>query len=315
MINVREDMLRYLQHLDAGGQRITLPNREVHDPEKSKGKVHISSLGMCPLKAALRRNEAPAKYPELEDPLPGLYNMQRGTRTGEFVQEMFLFNHPETKIEVSFDNGLVRGRADVVIGDSVIEVKSPLTKAEPKLNYLFQVMAYGMIGNVPNMYLLILPANSLSFKLWKLVPVGTGYVLMDENEVQWDSPLNTPEILNFDNLRDEIERHWNYLHGHRTAPPVTNFMNNPAGDECWKWGSPKLGIYETIGKAKQYAAGRPIIDVPPSSPQYEEGKRFYVPGQAAVKCPWFCHHNEAQPTFSVGISDEGLIPLLDIGVF
>jgi len=170
------------------------------------------------------------------------------------------------------DSGLmVRGRMDALIWKNgtahIIEIKRREPWAgsksahrnlpEPKLSDCFQVMGYGLITGVQSMNILILNRGDIKgvhwFNLWTLHPVGNGFILENEDGTRWDSPFNTPEHLNFDAVKAEIERQHRYLKfvendarlGIDFSPPISDPANDTVNG--WYCGSKTKPATETKG--------------------------------------------------------------------
>lgn len=278
----------YLHYLDNGGQRFRLPPEEPHDPAKSEGKIHPSSLTKCPLANAKRRTNEPVVIEQTrEEHLRTLHVMQQGVRDAEVIQEAVLW-HASTRhdvaahAELSIEDDYLRGRMDLVVwlGEEchVVEIKRrDGNPAKPKLSDAMQVLAYQVI-TPPTLSLHILLLNRWSnnpeldppgFQVWDFRLVEDGYVLVDEQDTAFDADWNLPDTLNLDQVWAYTTIQLSYLSGELSHAPYLDWLNDGKG-ECFTWeggwsAAPKKYAKRYKGKTERH--------------------EYAVP-----RCPWFCHY-------------------------
>lgn len=228
--DIRKGYHEYLIYVQKNS-RIQLPEH-IHDPQQSIGKVHASALGRCPLASAKKRQQ------EVQMDLSTLHLMQQGMRDAEPLQEAMLWYDPRTQVEFSVERGVFRGRIDILYNGHVIEIKRRdgymKNPPQPKLTDVYQMLAYHYITGITSIHLCLMTRFDLFF--WRLEPRENGFVLLDEQGNEWKNAANKPSYLNFGVLHFEAKRHMEYLEG-RTDDPMPNFLEIPAGAECFHWES------------------------------------------------------------------------------
>lgn len=314
----------YTQYLKEGGNRIHLPEKEAHDPEKAQGLVFPSDLTMCPLAARFKREAALGRFQESENAVASSQTiMNLGNFYEDFLAEALIYTYGEQNVlrHVSAEGFGARGRIDILLTvegqDYLLEVKSsaPFGKAKdphPKKGHVFQVLFYRMIiGDVPTSIVMFnrhAVNGTLPFKVWDIVKkseLWNGYRVLDEDRYILDEAWNTNDLC-YEAVLAEIQRHANYLSGNRSDIPIPDFLNDPAGWQCC-YTTTKPKPYKTERNALQYGE-KPAVQ--------RSGGDWVVPGVIAPRCPWFCHDIPADTELLVSLDDEDrLIPIWEIGVF
>lgn len=271
---IQETYSEYLNYL-ADNPRVEIPYKK-HDAAESEGKVHASSLGRCPLAAALsRKTDAKGKGFDWKT----LHLMQQGVRDAEPLQEAMLWKYPDvTEVELSVERDNLRGRLDILYDGNVIEIKrrdSPDRKVPPYLRLLdlYQTLAYGVILEEEARTLNILLATRFDITLYSLIPDGGGYSVIDHNGRYWSSSYNKPSYINFAVVRGLRDSHLRYMRGETTEDPRPNYLNSDHY-EC--------GHFENDNKPKAYKV--------PFGNETGQTTKF-IP-----TCSWWCHHNGDKPT-------------------
>lgn len=207
----------YLKYLRDGGQRVKLRKpKHRHTPDV----IHPSSLGLCPLKAALR--DAVPPYPELAPDGDVQWRMEFGTRIGELMAEAFIFKYGKrVKTEKLLKRWGLRGYADILLDEkTIIEVKMVRENYAKLQTYqVLQVMAYGYMLGSADMF--IVTANRNAVKTYRLDgDWDTGFKAVDDVT---GIPAGPPFISRMDFL-EELQRHRLYMLGKRDNP-YPDFLN------------------------------------------------------------------------------------------
>jgi len=272
----------YLEHLAGGGKRESVPHHKSR--HSNNDLVYASSLGKCPLAAALRRLCAVEKFPlTREENLKMHHLMNQGIRLAELIQEAFLF-HGDLVEEYFYSEDLgIAGVVDVLFSrpgeGHIIEIKTRNSEYPlPSLSDCYQALAYKYMlsRNSKTKYqayiLTLTPPNvkrknDTPFDLWKLEPSGDGHIVVRHDGELWQSKFNDEERLNLTALKEEIQRHKMYLTGQTLHTPILDPLNDDGGWQCVK----------TIKK--------PV-------------KRKTKPDEAGLikrRCPYLCHTNNLGP--------------------
>lgn len=250
----------YLIHLQNGGDPVQLE----HKPRRHlEGLVHCSALFDCPLKESLSRRNVPAKFPSLlnVNRPTALMRMLQGNKVGEIMQEAMIWGSRQRRDMITWvekfvddeEDLHVQGQMDICIawngGSSfdIVELKHRLPNfkdkfPQPKLGDVFQLLAY-MYANTTdfpdNGYLCIINTPAWAdygdpykaYEVWTLEPKGDGYVLVSEHGHEWANERNTPDFINEETLRKEIEHHLKYMQNPQELPPPVNLANS---EEAWQ---------------------------------------------------------------------------------
>lgn len=271
---IKDTVNEYLIYLERGGKRIVLPEH-IHDETLSKGKIHASALGRCPLAKSIERNRPRVESEESKHSFASLYLMQGGVRDAELYQEAFLWKHPNTaQVEFSIDGFGMRGRMDIYYDGHVIEIKSRhvASKDAPPMMFLgdaYQTLAYGLILNVqPPKTLNTLLRTRFGFTLYTFKPEGNGFTAYDQHGKRWFPDYNRPEFLSYPVVQSLAEKHLKYLQGELTHDPMPNYLNTDGGREC--------GYWKDDDRPKRFK--QPFRD--------QNGKTV----QFIPTCPFWCHH-------------------------
>ena len=297
---LQEAYREYSRYLFDGGTRIILvpPDRS----EVTTTKVYASNLGMCPLAAVLKREQAPMLYPPTEDEETSSFHyMNVGIRLGELLQEAMVWKY-RAGYEITVENDVVKGRMDLLMDDFILEIKTgapfgQASKPTPKLSHGYQLLVYGLITGHEDMAIIMINRhhfNGVPFEVWSLVPDGDGFVFISSNGTRCDEAFNTPETLNFRAVEAEIERQRRYLAHEVSDDPMPDYINADGGWQCFRWVK-KPKTYKTEGNAKRYAGDEYI----PGGPD-----GFYVPGLCKPRCEWFCHA-KADDEVTVYLTEDG----------
>ena len=256
----------YLIHLQNGGDPVQLE----HKPRRHlEGLVHCSALFDCPLKESLSRRNVPAKFPSLlnVNRPTALMRMLQGNKIGEIMQEALQWHANEdwARMErheipihtfsvlneeyTSSDEWKLQGQMDSWVywqgaGHGVVEYKHRLPNfkdkfPQPRLGDVFQLLAYVVIEEAYFNQLTIINTPAWAdygdpykaYESWSLVKRDSGYVLVSEHGHEWANERNTPDFINEETLRKEIERHLQYMQNPQELPPPVNLANN---EEAWQ---------------------------------------------------------------------------------
>jgi len=252
---------KYLLFLRDGGTRPAL-SRHVHNPEHSRGMLHPSSFGKCPLQEAWRREGMERAWEQKPWEREGMYHlMEQGSRVAEVVQEAFLWAYgacetPERDRQISLertswhqdtffideysqhDESLgIRGRIDGLLRLNnefyLLEMKARNPHVGPKLSDAYQLMTY-MLSTGENTGLII-TIHRFSIKFWWLFPNNGGFTIVNEWGDRYDQDWNTPDTLNFDLLQQEISVYRQYVFGGKRLTPIEDPYNHPRGWCCFMW--------------------------------------------------------------------------------
>lgn len=282
----REIVDAYLLHLNKGGEPAQLerkPRRHL------KGLVHASSLFDCPLKEALSRRNIPYTVPEAANEYrpTALMRMLQGNKCAEPFQEALDWYVSEEWEKQNFQYSVMnevyaessdlrlQGQIDSWfqwqdVGHGVIEYKHRLPNykdkfPQPKLGDVFQLFAYRLMEGsyFSNLVIINTPAWAeyddpfKAYEIWDLVPEGQGYVLVSEHDYLWNDEHNTPDFINEETLKNEIERHLKYIKSSEYLVPPIDLADDSNAWQCRR----------TLYKPKGAAAGSMLPN-----------------------CPYFCHH-------------------------
>jgi len=247
-----------------------MPRKDrLHHPDK----VRVSSLGTCPLKAALEKANAPKGVAE-GDPKrnPQLARVLDG---GNYIAPMFqvplmwFAAHNQgyaAGVEVDLTGDLYAGRADAVVyfpdgTAKLIDFKYSMKPrsqepGEPRYSHGLQLLAYASLLGPCEMYLVSIGKSE--FEVWQLRKEGEGYRFYnDSTGLPYKEPAyvksewNKPHILNMDTVEREALRIRGYMQEVAGAitptPPVMDPLNNPEGWECVKLDKKALTVTPSCG--------------------------------------------------------------------
>lgn len=273
--DIRSAYKEYLIYIQEN-PRVRLPEH-IHDPAMSVGKVHASALGRCPKATALKRKV------KVDMDLSTLHLMQQGIRDAEPLQEAMYWYYPiEAQVEYSVEREYFRGRIDILYGDHVIEIKRRdgymKNPPQPKLTDVYQLIAYRYMTGFPSINLCLMTRFDLFF--WQLVEDGNGFKLINEHGEEWKNGYNNSSYLNYSVIVYEGQRHLQYLNEERSDDPMPNFLNIPAGSECFHW--------ESAARPKKYKTshnGETERDAPirPHCPFFADCKGLVVPSDGLLQ--------------------------------
>lgn len=214
---------------------MTLPQRD----HVSSPYVRASSMGLCPLQGAYEKLSVAPDLPRIKENEDTHWLMDHGSYVAEMVQESLMYYamvHTGFAFEPEHpfidDTLQVAGRLDGILDvaefrdglysseSCVIEIKDTEGKkarsvGEPTLRYAYQTLLYMLVTGIKQGA--IVTVSKWTWTVWDLVPVGKGFVIMRNGEpyhsvvknwVNW----NTPEQLNFHEVKKELARQHNYLY-------------------------------------------------------------------------------------------------------
>lgn len=218
-------------------------------------QVWASSLGMCPLAAAVKRRQEEMKFPELlpENQPQGMFRMAIGNHVAEAIQEAMLWYYPENALaEVGISSHEVRGRVDLLYFDFeaktvyIGEIKSRTRESNKymdgvRLRDWFQVFSYeGAIKlKLPGWTVrsFIISASWYGFNTYEMVETATGFAFVDQHGNDY-----VLEGANIFTWKDEQMRQKYYLDNpeHREPPVIFidedgNFEDVEGRWQCASW--------------------------------------------------------------------------------
>jgi len=243
--NAQFEYFKYLQnHGIPEVQSITSNQRG----EDTFEYVWSSSLGWCPLKAALKRKNAPTKFPTTDDP-GSLHRMYAG-KAIEFemvaapMKYYMAKNYPDNELAVSCkvrDEELkISGEIDILVKDDntihIGEVKS-ITYEKLRHKHFFHLYSYMHINKYDNYEArgYIIAVNFTQTEIFELKSVDGGYVFVDSNGSRCRYTWNNPETLNHEKFVEEVTKHHDYLSGIEKRSPIPDPVNVADSFQCIRW--------------------------------------------------------------------------------
>lgn len=271
-VRIHEMYYSYLLAMRNGTERIPLPVT----PHTGKGRhlLYPSSLGKCPLQSRWKREgKAPTWEPKEWEKENSFHLMEQGNRVAEVLQEALVWKmgYPSSE-DREFYNGDggcpplgetvfltpgfvpeatihdeklgVRGRIDGLIVDgknpkhwTILEIKARSPGRRPKFGDAMQTLTYMLSTGCHSAA--IVTIERFKIKVWPLIARGEGFVVQSEWGDEVKERWNTPDMLNFDALEEEIQWFKDYreMDEFSLDIPIPDPFNDKLRGWCcaWEW--------------------------------------------------------------------------------
>lgn len=241
-------------------------------PHEPSGVAYMrpSSLGMCALKHAYDKLGVEPDFPELtpEQNPAKAWLMDHGSYVAPMIQEALLYlnaSEPEYSFsaEVPFVSndyhlaGRLDGLLEVDGVQYVLEIKDTegmvqRSVGEPKLAYALQLLSYMMVMGISHGF--IITVSKWGFNCYEVRPEAWpgpsfGHAIYDQWGNRYEPPAwfgadwNTPDVLNFDRVKAEIQKLSDTVETVQrlqksttqySLAPITDPLNDPQGWLCFR---------------------------------------------------------------------------------